>query len=428
MLPVITDFSPDALFARRGETPITQAQFLGQVRALAQRLPEGGHAINLCEDRLLFSVAFCAAMLRGQINLLPGNVTPGALTELMLSYPGAYLLSDKPSPIPDAPFRAVLFDPTAAPDPTGNVRIPADQIAAFAFTSGTTGEPRAHPKAFGTLVAAAELSRAMLAPHWAEAQIVATVPPQHMYGLEFSVFWPLVCGFVANAGKPFFPADLRDVLAATSKPRVLITTPVHLRACFDANLKFPELQMVISATAPLPREWAKRAESLFRTAIVEIYGCTEGGSLASRRTAETDIWTLHQGLSFTGDVVHAPHYPEPIEVQDELQAVTGSTFRLTGRRGDLIKVAGKRTSMAELTHKLLAIEGVVDGIVFMPEGAERPAAVAVAPLLTDKQILAQLAGVVDAVFLPRPIRCVPRLPRDPNGKIAHAQLLELLRA
>jgi len=140
------------------------------------------------------------------------------------------------------------------------------------------------------------------------------------------------------------------------------------------------------------------------------------------------VWTLHQGLTFTGDQVHAHHYPAPIELQDELQAVTGSQFRLTGRHGDMIKVGGKRASMADLTHKLLAVPGVVDGVVFLPEGAERPAALAVAPQVGEKQILAELARDVDALFLPRPLRCVPRLPRDAMGKLALESMERLLRA
>jgi acyl-coenzyme A synthetase/AMP-(fatty) acid ligase len=428
VIPLITDFSPNAVMFRRGESAITQAQFLGQARVLAQRLPEGAHAINLCEDRYHFAFAFCAALLRGHTNLLPNNNTPGAIADLLRAFPGCYVLSDRPSPVPDAPFRAVLADPGAPPMPDAHIEIPPEQLAAIAFTSGTTGVPKPHFKSFGTLVAAAEMSRGMLLPHVGDAQIVATVPPQHMYGLEFTVFWPMVCTFAAHTGKPFFPADLRDTLAAIPRPRVLVTTPVHLRACFDAGLKFPELQQIICATAPLPREWAKRAETVFGAAVTEIYGCTEGGSLASRRTAETEVWSMHQGLVLFGEHIIAPHYPEPIELQDQLEAVTGASFRLIGRRGDLIKVGGKRASLAELTQKLMAIPGVADAVVFMPEGAERPAALVVALELNERHILSQLANDVEALFLPRPLRCVPKLPRDANGKVAQEMLMEMLRA
>src|ERR1044071_3094475 len=116
MLPLIDNFQPDAPFVRRGESVITQAQFLGQARQLAQRLPNGAYAINLCDDRFAFSVAFCAALLRGQVNLLPNNVAAGAIAELLLTHPDSYILSDNPSPMPDAPYRAVVIDPTTPPE------------------------------------------------------------------------------------------------------------------------------------------------------------------------------------------------------------------------------------------------------------------------------------------------------------------------
>jgi acyl-coenzyme A synthetase/AMP-(fatty) acid ligase len=45
---------------------------------------------------------------------------------------------------------------------------------------------------------------------WAESgmSVLATVPPQHMYGLESSVLFPLQNGLALHAGMPFFPADI----------------------------------------------------------------------------------------------------------------------------------------------------------------------------------------------------------------------------
>ena len=44
--------------------PVLLGTFLQQVRSLAAMLPNGRHAINLCEDRYRFLVAFCAVALR----------------------------------------------------------------------------------------------------------------------------------------------------------------------------------------------------------------------------------------------------------------------------------------------------------------------------------------------------------------------------
>ena len=46
------------------------ALFFAHVRGVAAGLPAGAHAINLCEDRYRFLVAFAAALVRGQTVLL----------------------------------------------------------------------------------------------------------------------------------------------------------------------------------------------------------------------------------------------------------------------------------------------------------------------------------------------------------------------
>jgi len=72
-LPLLADANLQrALILDRGET-IDVARFIAQAQALAARLPAGTHAVNLCEDRYEFLVAFCAVILAGQTNLLPAS-------------------------------------------------------------------------------------------------------------------------------------------------------------------------------------------------------------------------------------------------------------------------------------------------------------------------------------------------------------------
>lgn len=51
----------------------------------------------------------------------------------------------------------------------------------------------------------------------------------------------------------------------------------------------------------------------------------------------------------------------------------------------------------------------------------------VAPTLQAEQILAALRLVMDPVFLPRPLRLVPALPRNDTGKLPRDTLLALLQ-
>ena len=56
-----------------------------------------------------------------------------------------------------------------------------------------------------------------------------------MYGMELSVLLPLLGGVAVHAAKPFFPADIAAALHAARAPRLLVTTPVHLRMCLGCG-------------------------------------------------------------------------------------------------------------------------------------------------------------------------------------------------
>ena len=80
-------------------------------------------------------------------------------------------------------------------------------------------------------------------------------------------------------------------LSRISGRRVLITAPVHLRALAESAHSMPALDRVVSATAPLTSELAQRCETMWSTRVFEVYGCTETGMVATRRTVEGSLWT-----------------------------------------------------------------------------------------------------------------------------------------
>ena len=107
-----------------------------------------------------------------------------------------------------------------------------------------------------------------------------------------------------------------------------------------------------------------------------------------------------------------------------------SAFELLGRQADMIKIAGKRASLAHLNYQLNAIEGVEDGIFIMPkdadQGVTRLIALVVAPLLDKQSILNALSQSIEAAFLPRPLYIVTQLPRNETGKLPQKNVLDLL--
>jgi acyl-coenzyme A synthetase/AMP-(fatty) acid ligase len=414
---------------------VTVGQFLADVAVLAARLPEAPAAINLCEDRYAFLVAFAALLARGQTNLLPPSRAARAIDAVLAAHPDSYSLGDAaldPTPPRYLHFAAEADDCSANPE----TLLPDDALAAIGYTSGSTGAPRANPKRWDKLAISSGHNDALLrALAGGDYHVVATVPPQHMYGLEFSVLLPLFGHAAIHAGRPFFAADIAAALAELPEPRILVTTPVHLRALLDSSQPLPAFSGIVSATAPLSPELACEAEARFGAPVQEVFGSTETCVIAHRRTARDDAWTPYAGVSLhpqpDGTRIEAPQLLQPTVLADIVELAGDGSFRLRGRNTDLLEIAGKRASLGDLTHKLLAIAGVRDGVVFQLDevdamGVRRIAALAVAPGLAASTILDALRREIDPVFLPRPLKLVEALPRSETGKLPRAALLSAM--
>ena len=414
-------------FGPRGETSL--AAFLGEARALAANLGADECVVNLCEDRHRFLTAFCAAALRGQATLLPSSRAPDVIADVRRRHPANRVIDD-------AAVGAVI---AAAPPAMDAIpAVAADALAAIGYTSGSTGVPQANPKAWGAFATSTAQNLAALRDLWPEseqAQLVATVPPQHMYGMELSVLLPLLGGAAVHEARPFFPADVARALADARAARVLVTTPVHLRALVASGVPLPPLAGIVSATAPLPLDVAREAEARFGCEVRELFGSTETCVIARRRTARDDAWTPLPGVRVLatedGTEVHAAHLPAPVRLADRVEVDDDGRFVLRGRQADLLEIAGKRASLGDLTRRLLEVPGVEDACVFQHDAAPgevaRVAALVVAPALDEAEILDALRAGVDPAFLPRPLRKVAALPRNETGKLPRADLLALLR-
>ncbi len=438
-LPLLNAADPARALARRHGVAVTAAQFLAQVHAVAAGLPTATAAVNLCEDRYAFLVAFCAVVLRGQVNLLPSSRAPQAIDEVMAAHPGCYAVGESAlDPAPPGYRQLPPLDvmPPVAPDAVWPL-ISADRVVAIGYTSGSTGTPSANVKTWGSFHASNGGNLAMLrAALGRRAEIVATVPPQHMYGMEMTVLLPLLGEYSVHTGRPFFPADVAAALAEVPSPRLLVTTPVHLHALVESGIALPRIAAIVSATAPLPLELAQVAERRFGGPVLEVFGSTETCVFASRRPAVDEDWLLYDGVILhpqpDGTAVEAPQLNGTTILADIVSlSDSGRRFRLCGRHADMLEIAGKRASLGDLSRRLLAIPGVEDGVVFQLDGGDalgvhRIAALVVAPGLDEHVILDALRRAIDPLFLPRPLRLVDALPRNETGKLPRAALLELL--
>jgi len=415
---------------------VYREDYVAHVAAVVSRLPDTAYVINLCDDRYHFQVGLTAAMEKKHINLLLPTRIPEFINRIHRQYPDLYVLADAPcafAGIPVLQIQQLMVE--GATDVAPLLAYPPDQVLAIAFTSGSTGDPKPNVKTWECLVEVAAMtgSRFQL-PEYGQGGIVATVPPQHMYGLETSVMLPMQFGWGSYAGRPFFPQDVADALAAVPAPRVLITTPVHIRALTAEAPVLPKIEYIISATAPLSAQLAQQAEAAFDTRVYEIFGFTEVGSAATRRTVDEQTWHLFDKIRLRRDgqshVLDTPYIKNSLPVSDIIEAIDEQRFSLLGRDTDMVNIAGKRASLGDLNARLLALPGVVDGVFFNPddkdEKVRRLAAFVVAPQMTVDNIIDALRDMLDPAFMPRPVVLLDKLPRNATGKLPRSALLELV--
>ncbi|MEA3122106.1 MAG: hypothetical protein QOH33_1667 [Paraburkholderia sp.] len=454
-LPLLFHSSLDETIAWRDGVPVPVRDFLADVTKLAAALPGGGHVFNACKDRYRFAVGLCATLVAGKVSLLPSMNTPETVRQLASFAPDTVCLHDASNcemDLPSIRFPDLQRTSKCIDSAEASLTVPHIDAAftmAYVFTSGSTGTPVPHRKTWGSLVKSVRAAATRLGLCDARGTtLVGTVPPQHMYGLESTVLLALIGGLAFSNRQPFYPVDIRTELEEVPQPRVFVTSPVHLRVLLMSESKLPPASLILSATAALSKELAEEAEAQLAAPLVEIYGSTETGQIATRRTAKSDVWNLLPAITLKtrSDARHGEgdmetwaaggHIEEPVQLGDTVELLEGAHFLLRGRKSDLINIAGKRTSLAHLNHQLTAIPGVKDGAFFLPDdektqscGQHEPVtrllAFAVAPDLSADDVRRALRERIDAPFMPRPLVLVDSLPRSETGKLPHATLAAL---
>ncbi len=416
--------------------PVTVGQFCADVAFVANQLPDGLHVVNLCQSRYTFMVVFFAVISRGQINLLPGKRDGETGQRLKDEYTQTTVVSDQAQDSSTLEADLILVLDPGSHGEAGPFSPAPEAVVAIVFTSGSTGEPQSHTKTWAMFGDWREVHwNHVTQPPAAPALLVATVPPWHMYGLEWAMLVPTIAPLIVHCGPDFFPRDVESAINDFAGACMLVTTPLHLRALTRAPAPLRPLDLIVSATAPLDQSLVIAAEQHLRSTVLEIYGCSEVGSLAFRLPRGGGGWRFFDcfALRFTAGVVEVshPYLDRPVVLADLFETTQDGCYELLGRASDIVKVGGKRESLSRLNGLLTSIDGVVDGLFFLPEDHDLPAtgrlgALVVAPNLSDRQLRDALALRIDPVFLPRPLFRAAALARDASSKLQRAALTELL--
>ena len=403
--------------------------------ALSKRLLGASAVCNLCTSRVSFLATWLAALRSRCLLILPPSGGNADLTAVLKTSTSPVVVVDDLQAV-QAQWRqsadVLTCQPEWKPARATAAELawqPAwDDTAVLLYTSGSTGAPEPQPKtlrhlASGALVLGERLSQDIDGGLPAIQRIVCSVPPQHMFGVECSVMLSLVHAIAVLDRRPLLPADVRQAFAA-SPPGVWVATPLHLRSLVQTGDAVPNCSVVIASTMALTQALAQQTEALVNAPVLEIYGSTETGVLAMRRSAHEAQWRPVSGarLESTDDVTQAwgSHFASPVTLLDQVNIDSTGRFTLLGRQADLIKIAGRRASLAGLNLLLQELPDLDDGVFYLPatgSPTERLCLIHSGPALDRAATQQWLRARLDPVFLPRALIPVERLPRSDNGKL-----------
>ena len=343
---------------------------------------------------------------------------------------------------------------------------PNDFVAALLYTSGTSGRPK------GVMLTAGNLeANVRQIVQWVGFtpvdSLLGVLPQFHSFGLTVLTLLPFSVGCKIVYSARFNPRKVLKLLR-THRPTAMIAIPsmynVLMQSRGAQDDDFSSVRFLVSGGEPLPRAVAEEFRKKFGAVINEGYGLTETGPVANwcrpqdhrpgsvgmvitdvqEKIIDPDGRTVPTGedgeVCIRGPNIMAGYYKLPDQtaevLDDEGYFHTGDMGRfdadghlyITGRIKEMLIIAGENVFPREIEEVLNAHPSVLDSAVIGvqdPTRGELPLAFVelVEGGQFDETALRTHCREHLATFkVPREIRVIDQLPRNPTGKIMRRAL------
>jgi len=374
----------------------------------------------------------------------------------------------------DLPLNVVDLTPIATPTPPGPtpLRLPdpaADDVAVLMYTSGTSGLPKGVPLTYGNLQSDVDASIAH-ANFDGSHKFLGLVPLFHAFGMTAMMLAPIQLGATIVYMSRFSPVGMISAIREHGISLLggvpsMFAALLRLKEASAADFK--TIYAIISGGEPLPTVLRDAFLVRFDVPLYEAYGMTETSLAISLNTpqmhkpgsvgrpipgmqirivddAGNDLAAGQPGeIWVKGPMVMKGYHNLPTETAAALTADgyfrTGDLGRfdpegflyITGRKKDLIIVAGEKASPREIEEILMSHPSIVEAAVVGKKDASRGEVVVAfvigrEGLATTPEELREFCRSQGLAQwkVPREVRIVSDLPRSATGKVLKRVLAE----
>ncbi len=429
---------PDKEFVRAGATFGEVYKMAVDLRIAFAEMQQPAAVCLAAEDKAIMAAALLASLGGGPTLLLPYAFSANALAQLQQTTGFTTAIADTTRDFPEGVKVLCPQAPGFTKMPLTPRALPQSELLRI-FTGGSTGTPQVWSKTAENLFG----EGFFLAKRFAVTEhdcILATVSPYHIYGLLYSVILPLVSSATVVGETPSFPNEI-VASANAQKATVLASVPVHYRVLRHKKMS---LRLAFSSAGMLDREDNEMFCRQNAHGIVEVYGSTETGGIATRNRSQgeeffTPFSPIQWKIIDSRLAVHSPFISPELPVDaagffttgDRVEAEGTDQFSLQGRIDTVTKVGGKRVDLEEVSLLIKKEPGVSDCVVMaLPETGGREhciVALIEGDAANSKAIKKSLALNLEAYALPRRIKKVERIPVTKNGKYDWTAIVRLLK-
>jgi acyl-coenzyme A synthetase/AMP-(fatty) acid ligase len=431
---------PDKEFIHSGATFGDVYVMASRLRAVLAKPEYRGSAVCLAaENKAVVAAALLASLAGGPTLLFPYAFSAKALARMQQATGFTEAISDVirefPKEVqvicPQSKGPAAILVDGQAPPGSELLKI---------FTGGSTGTPQVWAKTGENIFS----EGLFLASHFAVTEkdcIMATIPPYHIYGLLFSIVLPLISAATVVGETPSFPNEIAQV-AEERKVTIMASVPAHYRALREIK-KDMSLRLAFSSAGMLDAADNEAFCRKYKTGVVEVYGSTETGGIATRNRHLGEEYfspfaTIDWKISAGRLAVHSPYISPDLPVDedgffttnDRVEAKGINEFFLKGRADTVTKVGGKRVDLEEIRALVKNVPGVVDcAVIALPESGGREhriGALIEGDNFDMEMIRKTLVDSLEPYAQPRYMKKVERIPMQKNGKYDWPDIVRLL--